>query len=131
MVVCCFDKTGTLTGDTLVVQGVSGIPTSASGESQVVLDPNVLPADSAPWDTLQVLVACHSLVLLDDSTIGDPLEEVTLDAIQWNITNAHAVVSTTGKQSGVLSRNSELIIKNRRGVKVDPRDERSPSAVTL
>ncbi|XP_055331769.1 endoplasmic reticulum transmembrane helix translocase-like isoform X2 [Paramacrobiotus metropolitanus] len=95
--VCCFDKTGTLTSDTLVVQGVSGIPREISGGSAHSED-DIVSADSVPWETLQVLAACHSLVLLDDTPIGDPLEKVTLDAVKWNITKADAVVPTKGKQ---------------------------------
>ena len=69
--------------------------------SAVAAKSDLIPADQAPLDTIQVLAACHSLVLLDDKTIGDPLEKVTLEAIKWNVTKADAVVPVKGKQAAV------------------------------
>ena len=50
---------------------------------------------------MQVLASCHSLVLLEDRTIGDPLEKVTLDSLKWNVTKADAVVPTKGKMPAI------------------------------
>ncbi|GAV07712.1 hypothetical protein RvY_17520-2 [Ramazzottius varieornatus] len=101
---CCFDKTGTLTSDVPLVQGIAGI--AADQDSQDGSPPkshpyDLISVDVVPAETTQVLAACHSLALLDDTTIGDPLEKVTLEAIKWNVTKADAVVPLRGKQSAI------------------------------
>ncbi|KAK0091546.1 hypothetical protein PV326_003051 [Microctonus aethiopoides] len=85
--VCCFDKTGTLTSDNLVVEGITG------------MDGNVdmMHIDDAPIESIQVLATCHSLVQLDDGIVGDPLEKVTLKAINWSLTKNDAVIPKKGK----------------------------------
>ncbi|XP_043270671.1 endoplasmic reticulum transmembrane helix translocase isoform X2 [Venturia canescens] len=85
--ICCFDKTGTLTSDKLIVEGVAGIDG----------DMSVQPIDKAPKETIQVLATCHSLVQIDEGIVGDPLEKVTLDAVNWNLTKGDAVIPKKGK----------------------------------
>ncbi|VDK52591.1 unnamed protein product [Anisakis simplex] len=43
------------------------------------------PAD-APVESIQVLVACHSLVRFDEDLVGDPLEKACLSWAEWNLT---------------------------------------------
>ena len=79
--VCCFDKTGTLTTDSLVVDGIAG------------LDPDDITAirsvTDVPVETVQVLVACHSLMAMETREIvGDPLEKACLTAAQWTLTRS-------------------------------------------
>lgn len=69
--ICCFDKTGTLTKDALIVEGIAGIKKE------------MMPMIDAPEHTIQVLASCHSLVQLEDTLVGDPIEKVSLDAINW------------------------------------------------
>ncbi|XP_025416038.1 manganese-transporting ATPase 13A1 isoform X1 [Sipha flava] len=69
--ICCFDKTGTLTKDALIVEGIAGIKK------------DMMPMNEAPENTIQVLASCHSLVQLEDTVVGDPIEKASLNAINW------------------------------------------------
>ena len=50
---------------------------------------------------MQVLATCHSLVQLDNSIVGDPLEKATLKAVNWNLTKSEAVIPIKGKSPGL------------------------------
>ncbi|XP_011498856.1 PREDICTED: manganese-transporting ATPase 13A1 [Ceratosolen solmsi marchali] len=89
--ICCFDKTGTLTSDNLIVEGIAGV----NGKTEIV------QLSNAPIESVQVLATCHSLVQLDNSIVGDPLEKATLKAINWNLTKGEAVIPIKGKSPGL------------------------------
>jgi len=97
--ICCFDKTGTLTSDDLVVEGVAGLDgdDGVAGKDGVV----VCPVSKASLESVQVLATCHSLVMLDDGLVGDPLEKATLSAVEWSLTKGEAVIPKKGKYSGL------------------------------
>lgn len=99
--ICCFDKTGTLTSDDLVVEGVAGLPCGdgdgATGKDGV----SVVPVSRAAPESVQVLATCHSLVMLEDGLVGDPLEKATLTAVDWSLTKGDAVIPKKGKFAGL------------------------------
>ena len=89
---CCFDKTGTLTSDNLIVEGVAG--TNEDEKALVTLE-------NAPKESIQVLATCHSLVMMEDGVIGDPLEKATLTALGWNLTKGDAVIPQKGSHPAI------------------------------
>ena len=90
--ICCFDKTGTLTSDSLVVEGVAAAVDDTS---------NVVPVETAPTDSIQVLATCHALVQMDDGLVGDPLEKATLEALDWTLTKSEAVIPKKGRHPAI------------------------------
>lgn len=85
--ICCFDKTGTLTKDDLIVEGIAGIKE------------NMMKMNDAPEHTIQVLASCHSLVQLEDTIVGDPVEKASLNAINWVLSKNDFIVPKKSKMS--------------------------------
>jgi len=85
--ICCFDKTGTLTKDALIVEGIAGI------------DKDMMKMTDAPEHTIQVLASCHSLVQLEDTIVGDPVEKASLNAINWILSKNDFIVPKKSKMS--------------------------------
>lgn len=123
--VCLFDKTGTLTTDELVPVGVMGVETVANADLAALVTSSSLSSSSTtkkngkddtesrlltPMSKLSneaaalVLIGCHSLVLIDGETTGDPLESAALKAMRWEVAmkSGHVVPSpgTDKKQAG-------------------------------
>lgn len=86
--ICCFDKTGTLTTDNLVVEGIVVANCFNSDDECVVMRSPM----EAPVESVQVLVACHSLVRFDEELVGDPLEKACLNWADWNLTRNDTVI---------------------------------------
>ena len=105
---CLFDKTGTLTTDELVPVGVLGVKSLGKcGELQVASERGGKDEDNkdsttenvsgkllTPMTKLSddaaaalVLTGCHSLVLIDGVTTGDPLESAALKAMRWEVSS--------------------------------------------
>lgn len=89
--VCLFDKTGTLTTDELVAVGVEppnpssdeGSKTAGRGDSDrsSLMDTLVTMPEANPAATL-VLAGCQSLVLMEGSEAGDPVEAAAMKSIK-------------------------------------------------
>ncbi|XP_036389036.1 cation-transporting ATPase 13A2 [Megalops cyprinoides] len=75
----CFDKTGTLTEEGLDVWGV--MEGSKAGFGELVPDPRLLP----PGLLLSALASCHSVALLGDQPLGDPLELKMIESTGWEL----------------------------------------------
>lgn len=82
----CFDKTGTLTEDGLDVLGVH-VATNATGRQQIIFNDMITNVDEIQIENnvnhhelnngkfmLSGMTACHSLRLIDDELLGDPLD---------------------------------------------------------
>ncbi|KAG1795219.1 hypothetical protein EV424DRAFT_1475431 [Suillus variegatus] len=100
--ICCFDKTGTITAENLVLEGVAGI----DGSDKLKL---VDVKDTAKYTTL-CLAAAHALVRLDDGTVvGDLMEKMTLEALDWQLTNGDQVAPSSAKSPNA----SRIFIRRR------------------
>lgn len=77
--ICLFDKTGTITTDQLTAIGVVSAEHSSDDLSNVPLQSMM----QCSFDASMVLAGCHSLVEIDGQTIGDPVEEAALRAIDF------------------------------------------------
>lgn len=95
--VLCFDKTGTLTEDGLDILGVH--PTcNAEGRKEIVFGDlisnvsNLIQQSEATsqYDThsgtslLGCMSSCHSLRLIDDALVGDPLDVKMFEFTEWH-----------------------------------------------
>lgn len=96
--VVCFDKTGTLTEDGLDVLGIH-LAVNATGRKEVVFDE--LVTDIGHLDVresksehelkngkylLGGMASCHSLRLIDNELLGDPLDVRMFDFTKWELT---------------------------------------------
>jgi cation-transporting ATPase 13A1 len=91
---CCFDKTGTLTSDHMELEGVVGSITKLAPGSTATTN-NTFIDDGVEDDELhqdvkllpavisRVLACCQSLVQVDGSLVGDPVERAGLQATGW------------------------------------------------
>ncbi|CAJ1055363.1 cation-transporting ATPase 13A2 isoform X1 [Xyrichtys novacula] len=75
----CFDKTGTLTEEGLDVWGV--IEARPTGFLELVPEPRNLP----PGHMLSGLACCHTVTLLQDEHLGDPLELKMIESTGWTL----------------------------------------------
>ncbi|CAO2631483.1 Probable cation-transporting ATPase 13A5 [Lemmus lemmus] len=77
----CFDKTGTLTEDGLDLWGT--VPT-AGNRFQAVH--SFASGQAVPWGPLcAAMTSCHSLILLDGTIQGDPLDLKMFEGTGWNM----------------------------------------------
>lgn len=92
--VICFDKTGTLTEDGLDVLGVRVVHRPAMRFSDVLVDSStLLPGAAYERDptvdygihkaVLYTMATCHSLRVVDDQLLGDPLDVKMFEFTGW------------------------------------------------
>jgi cation-transporting ATPase 13A1 len=80
---CLFDKTGTLTTDELVAVGVyAEAGTIKKGQGH---DRPPTPMTQVNNEAGLVIAGCHSLVFVDGSIVGDPLEDESLSSMRWAV----------------------------------------------
>lgn len=77
----CFDKTGTLTEDGLDLWGT--VPTAGNCFQAVH---SFASGEAVPWGPLcAAMTSCHSLILLDGTIQGDPLDLKMFEGTGWNM----------------------------------------------
>lgn len=76
----CFDKTGTLTEDGLDMWGV--VPVSENKFVAEVRNVNQLGADDR---VVIAMASCHSLTIVDNEIIGDPMDMKMFEATGWDL----------------------------------------------
>ncbi|XP_005344847.1 probable cation-transporting ATPase 13A5 [Microtus ochrogaster] len=77
----CFDKTGTLTEDGLDLWGT--VPTAGNCFQAVH---SFASGQAVPWGPLcAAMTSCHSLILLDGTIQGDPLDLKMFEGTGWNM----------------------------------------------
>lgn len=84
---CLFDKTGTLTTDELVAVGVCEPKKlkTPKGKEEDSDQHFLTPMMKVHGDAGLVLAGCHSLVVYDNETTGDPLESAALSSMRWHL----------------------------------------------
>lgn len=114
---CLFDKTGTLTTDELVPVGVllqkslgsdiikkANTAASNDGGKDDMEKKLLTPMTKLSHEAALILTGCHSLVLIDGETTGDPLESAALKAMRWEVSpksgNIVPFAGTAKKEGG-------------------------------
>ncbi|XP_075167305.1 polyamine-transporting ATPase anne boleyn isoform X2 [Haematobia irritans] len=83
---CCFDKTGTLTEDGLDMWGV--VPKSATSQFQIPIK----QIERLPFDHfLFGMVTCHSITIMNNKMMGDPLDLKMFESTGWILEDAQGV----------------------------------------
>lgn len=97
----CFDKTGTLTEDGLDLWGT--IPTADNCFQEVY---SFASGKALPWSPLcAAMASCHSLILLDGTIQGDPLDLKMFEGTAWIMEDCNANYCKIGMSD------SNIIIK--------------------
>ncbi|XP_075427182.1 putative cation-transporting ATPase 13A5 isoform X2 [Ascaphus truei] len=79
--IICFDKTGTLTEDGMELWGI--VPSGGKCFQDVHY---FTPGNTLPWGPLLgAMVSCHSLIVLDGMTHGDPLDLKMFEGTDWEL----------------------------------------------
>lgn len=86
--ICCFDKTGTLTDQNFEVKGI------CNNGNVVGIITNEIAAI--------IVAGCHTLALVGNELIGDPVEKVAFQAVDGVLTEDFSIVS--GKKLKILAR---------------------------
>ncbi|XP_052013973.1 probable cation-transporting ATPase 13A5 isoform X1 [Apodemus sylvaticus] len=89
----CFDKTGTLTEDGLDLWGT--VPTAGNCFQAVH---SFASGEAVPWGPLcAAMASCHSLILLDGTIQGDPLDLKMFEGTGWNMEDSQVASCKSGK----------------------------------
>ncbi|KAM9225112.1 LOW QUALITY PROTEIN: putative cation-transporting ATPase 13A5 [Dugong dugon] len=112
----CFDKTGTLTEDGLDLWGT--VPTADNCFQEVHI---FASGKALPWGPLRAaMTSCHSLILLDGTVQGDPLDLKMFEGTAWKMEDCSVEYCAVGTSD------SNVILKP------GPRASQSPvEAITV
>ncbi|KAJ7188128.1 hypothetical protein C8R46DRAFT_1053735 [Mycena filopes] len=108
--VCCFDKTGTLTEDGLDILGVRALDRNAQRFGELLEEVHDLPLGKEKATFLHALATCHSLKMVDDEVIGDPLDAKMFEFTRWTLEEGR--VAGTGvikAKSGAVVEQTALV----------------------
>ncbi|KIJ67879.1 hypothetical protein HYDPIDRAFT_83436 [Hydnomerulius pinastri MD-312] len=92
--VCCFDKTGTLTEDGLDILGVRSLDRSEHRFGELIDNVHDLPTARDRASFLHALATCHSLKMVEEEVIGDPLDVKMFEFTKWTL--EEGLVAGTG-----------------------------------
>jgi cation-transporting ATPase 13A1 len=117
---CCFDKTGTLTSDDFVVLGLAGLDPDSKENLRNLKD--------VPLDSKLVIAGCHSLSFIESEIIGDSLEKVSFEAIDWSYSRSEVAQSRPAAEHKVriLHRYPFSSVLKRMTCLVLPEHEKAP-----
>lgn len=106
---CCFDKTGTLTEDGLDILGVRLLDRSEHRFGELFDNVHDLPTARDRASFLHALVTCHSLQMVEEEVIGDPLDVKMFEFTKWTL--EEGLVAGTGiiKGRGGTERPTALV----------------------
>ncbi|XP_072330410.1 probable cation-transporting ATPase 13A4 [Scyliorhinus torazame] len=113
----CFDKTGTLTEDGLDLWGL--VSTKGKGLQNIFKFSN---GDMLPWGPFfGAMASCHSLVLLDNTLQGDPLDLKMFETTRWELKEntmlkqqneeAHSFIVKPGPGANKVSKEGIIVLK--------------------
>ncbi|XP_041030347.1 probable cation-transporting ATPase 13A4 isoform X1 [Carcharodon carcharias] len=113
----CFDKTGTLTEDGLDLWGL--VSTKGKGLQNIF---KFSSGDMLPWGPfLGAMASCHSLVLLDNTLQGDPLDLKMFETTHWELKEntmlkqqneeAHSFIVKPGPTANKVSKEGIIVLK--------------------
>lgn len=96
---CCFDKTGTITSDEITVDGI----VKEIGDIKEVGEIDDI--------TLHIMIGCQSLVFIDNTIQGDPLELAAVNYCGWVMTKKDTFVPSQRYKSNYKPSDKVVIIK--------------------
>ncbi|PHH68720.1 hypothetical protein CDD80_7287 [Ophiocordyceps camponoti-rufipedis] len=108
----CFDKTGTLTEDGLEVLGIRVTPPDKKRFSDLISKPPLMnnkgSARSGYSDAVQAVLhtmaTCHSLHLIDEEVVGDPLDVKMFTFTRWSFEEGkHGTIEGEDEEQGSLA----------------------------
>lgn len=132
--VVCFDKTGTLTKDGLDVLGIRSKLRSTNRFSELYKDVNDIPLNDVDSNSplLYALTTCHSLKLVDDQLIGDPLDIKMFENTNWTLEEGKIGSKVQQGSSSSSNNNNDNIKtndKDKKGKNKSSRIPKRPSAL--
>ena len=138
--IICFDKTGTLTEDGLDVLGIRVVQQPAMRFSDILSDAStVLPGATYERDptvdyeihkaALYTMATCHSLRLVNDELVGDPLDYKMFDFTGWSFEEGGQKATMT--EDDDQNRLSPSVARPPAGMEYDIDDTHATTTVSI